>query len=587
MHPQNTTASDLQLYLRLMAYVKPYWRWFVVSIISMIILSATDPAIAALMKPLLDGGFVEKDPDIILLVPILIILLFTIRGIAEFASGLSLRWVANQVIMDMRTAMFDRLLALPSQYYDHQVSGRLISKFSYDVTQIKNAASNAITVAVRDTLTILGLLCWMLYLNWELTLISLFSAPAITVLVLVIRKRLRKMGRRVQSTMADISHVLNESIHNHKLIKLFGGKKQEESRFNVVNDANRRYMVKFAVASVATGPGVQLIAAIIFAVIVYIATQDAVKGTLTVGEFISFIAALTMLLTPLRRLVRINEFLQKALAASESIFSLLDMPVEQDTGNRTVKRLQGVIEFRNVSFRYEKSDTPALQNISMLIRAGETVALVGSSGSGKTTIASLLPAFYQVTDGQILLDDCDIREYTLETLRNNIALVSQEIYLFNDTVRNNIAYGSLSGKTEAEIVQAATAANAMEFIKALPDGLDTLVGEKGLLLSGGQRQRIAIARALLKDAPILILDEATSSLDTESERSIQAALDRIRKNRTCIIIAHRLTTIENADRILVIDDGRIVQTGTHRELLEQNGVYARLHQMNTDTGSCR
>lgn len=572
-------TKDIELYLRLLGYVKPYWRMFIISVIAMVVLAITEPAIAALMKPMLDGGFIEKDPEIIALVPVLFVVLFAVRGIADFSSSVALSWVANKVIMDLRGDMFMQLLTLPSRYYDQHVTGRLISRFAYDVSQVKSATTNAITVVIRDSLTIVGLLAWMFYLNWQLSLISLLCAPFIAGLVLLIRQRLRKMGRKVQATMGDISHVLSECIHNHKLIKLFGGSEQEGRRFFEVNNNNRRYMMKFAIASAATGPGIQFIAAVATAAIVYIATRQAISGSLTVGEFISFIAAMSMLLTPLKRLVRINEFIQKGLAASESIFDLLDQETEIDKGGKQVERLRGEIELDNVSFRYDPEHSAALNRITLTVRPGETVALVGSSGSGKTTIANLLPAFYQVNEGAIRLDGVDVRDYSLATLRANIAFVSQEVMLFNDTVRNNIAYGALADSSDDAVDRAAEAANAMEFIRDLPRGMDTNIGEKGQRLSGGQRQRLAIARALLKDAPVLILDEATSSLDTESERSIQEALDNIRKNRTCIIIAHRLSTVENADRIVVIDQGRIVQSGTHKQLLQQDGVYARLHQV--------
>ena len=573
------STGDLNMYLRLLGYVKPYWRMFIISVLSMVILAATDPAIAALIKPMLDGGFIQNDQKTIILVPILIIILFGIRGVADFASSVSMSWVSNRVIMDLRTDMFARLLELPSHFYDHHVTGRLMSKFSYDVSQVKNASTNAITVAIKDSLSIIGLLAWMFYINWRLTVISLLCAPFIAVLVVVIRKRLRKMARKVQGTMGDINHVISECVHNHKLIKLFGGQSQEADRFYTVNNNNRKFMMKFAIASAATGPGIQFITAIAIAVIVYIATRQAVSGILTVGEFISFITAMTMLLTPLRRVVRINEFIQKAVVAGESIFGLMDETAEQDTGNTKVDRVHGVIEIDNISFRYNPDDTEALMNVSFKITPGETVALVGASGSGKTTLANLLPAFYELKQGRILIDGVDIRDYTLASLRANIALVSQDVALFNDTVRNNIAYGSMHACSDAEIKQAAISACALDFIQELPNGFDTVIGEKGQRLSGGQRQRLAIARALLKNAPILVLDEATSSLDTGAERAIQAALDTIRRDRTCIIIAHRLSTVENADCIIVIDQGKVVQAGRHADLIQQEGVYARLHQV--------
>lgn len=573
------TGNDARLYKRLLLYVKPYWRTFLIAIVSMLVLAISDPAIPALIKPMLDGAFIEKDPATMKWVPILFVVLFAVRGFAAYANGVALFWVSNKVVMDLRQEMFVRILSLPSSYYDDHSSGSLLSKFTFDVTQIKEAATNAITTIVRDSLSIVGLLGWMFYIDWKLTLVAMVSAPFIAIVILIIRKRLRKMSRKVQGSMADINHVLVECINGHKLVKLYDGKEQEIRRFQEVTNANRRYSMKFAMAAVASSPMIQLITAIALAIIIYIAIQNASVDNIEVGEFTSFFAAMAMLLNPLKRLARVNEHLQKGLAACESVFALLDHLVEPDVGKQTLERVKGEIEFCNVNFSYDGNDQKALNNVSIHIKPGETIALVGASGSGKSTIANLVPSFYSVTEGKILLDGKDIKDISLQSLRHNIALVSQDIVLFNDTVRNNIAYGNMSDSSEESIIAAARAAHALEFIEDLHDGFDTIVGEKGLKLSGGQRQRLAIARALLKDAPVLIMDEATSSLDTHSERQIQMALDEVKEGRTCLIIAHRLSTIEKADRIIVIDNGVIVETGTHAELIKKDGAYARLHQL--------
>jgi len=573
------TGNDARLYKRLLLYVKPYWRTFLIAIVSMLVLAISDPAIPALIKPMLDGAFIEKDPATMKWVPILFVVLFAVRGFAAYANGVALFWVSNKVVMDLRQEMFVRILSLPSSYYDDHSSGSLLSKFTFDVTQIKEAATNAITTIVRDSLSIVGLLGWMFYIDWKLTLVAMVSAPFIAIVILIIRKRLRKMSRKVQGSMADINHVLVECINGHKLVKLYDGKEQEIRRFQEVTNANRRYSMKFAMAAVASSPMIQLITAIALAIIIYIAIQNASVDNIEVGEFTSFFAAMAMLLNPLKRLARVNEHLQKGLAACESVFALLDHLVEPDVGKQTLERVKGEIEFCNVHFSYDGNDQKALNNVSIHIKPGETIALVGASGSGKSTIANLVPSFYSVTEGKILLDGKDIKDISLQSLRQNIALVSQDIVLFNDTVRNNIAYGNMSGSSEESIIAAARAAHALEFIEDLHDGFDTIVGEKGLKLSGGQRQRLAIARALLKDAPVLIMDEATSSLDTHSERQIQMALDKVKEGRTCLIIAHRLSTIEKADRIIVIDNGMIVETGTHAALIKKDGAYARLHQL--------
>lgn len=574
----NKTGSDWQLYLRLLKYVTPYWHIFVSAILAMILQAMAEPAKAALLRPMLDRLFVDKNEGMILIIPLLIIGVFAFSGIASVAAGISMNWISNNVVTDLRGEMFAKLLGFPSRYYDTHSVGSLVSKFTFDVIQIKEAASNVITVLVKDTLMTAGLLMWMCYMDWRLTCIALLSAPFIILIVSIVRSRLRRMSIKVQDTMADINHVLGEVMDGHRIVKLFGGQDQERERFHKIISANLHYTIKFVYASVASGPAVQFIAAVALAVIVYVAASRALSEQLTVGQFGSFFAAMAMMMDPLKRLVRINEHLQKGLAASGSIFGLLDAPAETDSGTERLPAVKGEIEIRSLDFSYESGGPPAVKDINLGIGHGETVALVGASGTGKTTLANLLPRFYQCEKGRIFIDGRDINDVSLASLRANIALVSQDIILFDDTVRNNIAYGAQRYVSEDKINAAAAAAHALEFIRELPAGMDTKLGEKGARLSGGQRQRIALARALLKGAPIIILDEATSALDAESERQIQAALEEIRRDRTCIIIAHRLSTIKAADRVYVLDGGRIVETGSHAELLLKNGVYAKLYQ---------
>jgi subfamily B ATP-binding cassette protein MsbA len=545
----------------------------------MVILAGTDPAIPALMQPLLNGAFVEKDPQTIAIMPFLFVGLFAIRGIAAYISNLSLNWVANKVIMDLRQAMFDRMIDFPTHFFDQQRSGSLMSRFTYDVTQIKDASANAISTLVRDTISVVGLLAWMFYINWKLALICLFAAPVIGVIVTIIKRRIRKMSRKVQDTMGDLHDVIAESLDAQKVIKLYGGQDVEKQRFFNTINSHRKFAMKFIQASVATGPAIQMIVAFLLSIIIYVATNQTTNGGLQVGDFVSFFAAIAMITGPLKRLAGVNEHVQKGLAACESVFSLLDTNVEPQSGAKQLVDAKGKIELRAVSYTYAEADSYALSNISLNIEPGEVIALVGESGSGKTTLANLLPRFYEPKSGSIFYDDIDINELSLLSLRNNIAYVSQDVVLFNDTVRNNIAYGELKDASDEAVWAAAEAACATEFINELPDKMSTVIGEDGTRLSGGQRQRLAIARALLKDAPLLILDEATSSLDTRSERHIQSALENVKKGRTCLIIAHRLSTIENADRIIVMSKGEITEQGKHEDLLKLQSHYAKLHQV--------
>jgi subfamily B ATP-binding cassette protein MsbA len=575
----SSIRTDLNLYRRLLSHVVPYRKTFLFSIFSMVILAATDPLIPALMQPLLNGAFIEKDPETIAMMPFLFVGLFTLRGVAAYISNLSLNWVAYKVIMDLRQMMYERMIDFPTHYFDQQTSGTLISRFTYDVTQIKDASTSAITTLVRDSISVVGLLGWMFYIDWRLALICLFSAPFIVVIITIIKRRIRKMSRKVQDTMGELHNALSESLDAQKVIKLYGGQEIERGRFYSKNNDNRRFFMKFAQASVATGPSIQIIVAILLAIIVYIATHLALTGDLDTGAFVSFFAAIAMITGPLKRLAGVNQQLQRGLAACESVFKLLDADIEPQSGKKELIDAKARIEFRDISYTYTKTEPDALSNISFNIEAGEVIALVGESGSGKTTLANLLPRFYEPKSGTILYDGIDINDLSLMSLRKNIAYVSQDVVLFNDTVRNNIAYGELKDVSDETIWAAAEAACATEFINNLPEKMSTLIGEDGTRLSGGQRQRLAIARALLKDAPLLILDEATSALDTRSERHIQSALENVKKGRTCLIIAHRLSTIENADRIIVMSKGKIVEQGKHEELLKLQNHYAKLHQV--------
>lgn len=571
--------NSKELYLRLLGYVLPYWRIFAVSILSMALVAATEPAFPALLKPILDGSFVNKDRSIMQWMPLLLIGLFLMRGIATYVSTYTISWVGNRLVMDLRDLMFRKLVSLPTHYYDDSSSGTLIANVAYNVSQVTNAATSVITVLVRDSLTIIGLLGWMLYLNWKLTTISFAVAPIIVLIVKLVSTRIRSLSREAQRSMGDITHVLDETIDCHKVVKVFGGQEYETWRFFNAINASRRYNMKQMMASAANVPIVQFVAAVALAVIIYIATLQSASDETTVGAFVSFLTAMLMLFAPLKRLTGINESIQRGLAAAEIVFELIDQESEADTGTVALPRAEGALEFHQVSFYYRDPGQLALNDVSLVIRPGETIALVGASGSGKTTLANLIPRFYSPSSGQILLDGHNIANLKLADLRANIALVSQDVALFNDTVAANIAYGRLAQVSEAEIVAAAEAAHAMEFIRDMAEGLNTFIGENGVRLSGGQRQRLAIARAILKNAPVLILDEATSALDTQSERHVQAALEVLMKNRTTIVIAHRLSTIENADRIVVLQKGRIAEIGTHHDLLEKNGIYANLRRI--------
>jgi len=568
-----------QVYRRLLRYIQRYWKVLILSLVSMCIAALTEAAFARLLKPLIDGGFVDKDPDTIRWVPLAIIGVFLLRGVTSFINEYTASWLTGRLVQTLREEMFVKLLRLPVSFYDKEQSGRLISRIASDVNQVTEAGFNVITVAVKDGVTTLGLLALLLYTDWQLTLICFVVMPAVTACMHVVGKRLRGLARENQLRMGQMVQVVSEAIDGRKVVKIYGGEQYEAGRFHEAADALRRNQVKQSAASSANTSVTQLMIACALAAILYFAALRAQHGGFSAGDFMSFLTAMMLLFAPIKRITGISQALQRGLAAAETIFQFLDEPEEKQAGRPLAARTRGELTLQQLSFRYPGSERPALHNITLTLKAGETVALVGSSGSGKTTLASLVPRFYEPDGGQLLLDGIPLADYALPALREQIALVSQDVVLFNGTVAANIAYGALDKVGRDQIVEAARAANALDFIQSLPQGFDTEIGENGTRLSGGQRQRLAIARALLKNAPLLILDEATSALDTESERLVQAALDHLMKNRTTLVIAHRLSTIEQADRIVVMHQGEVVEMGTHQTLLAQNGMYAKLHSL--------
>ena len=573
------TQTSRELYLRLLRHVWPY-RWMLAGgVVAMIVGGLADAALVKLLDPLVKQLFVNHDSMLAILLPLALVAVFVVSGVASFASGYSTQWVSQKVILDLRREMFAKVLRLPPAYFDEVATASLVTRFINDVGNLAGASTGVLTVLVRDSVTIVALLAILLWSNWKLTLITFVVIPPIALVVRAFSRRLRAMSRETQRAMGGIAEVLDESIANQRVVRVFGGQEYEGKRFEQASQRIRRFNMKQATAAAGTVPVTQLFVACAIAAIIYFAAAQASAGTTDVGRFLEFIAATGMLLQPLKRLTGVNESLQKGLAACESVFGLIDEEPEDDRGTVTLERAHGAIRFENVTLTYRGGSRPALDNLSLAIEPGETVALVGPSGGGKSSLIHLLPRFYHPQSGRVTLDGHDLEALTLQSLRRQVSLVSQNVVLFNDTVAANIAYGRAGHTAEAEIVAAAEAAHAMEFIRALAQGLATPIGENGAKLSGGQRQRIAIARAILKDAPILLLDEATSALDTESERAVQAALDTLMRGRTTIVIAHRLSTIENADRIVVLAQGRVVESGTHAQLLAAGGMYAGLHRL--------
>ncbi len=577
MTAPKTLTSAFHLYKRLLAAVKPYILVFILGITCTASASGIDAGLAWLIKPIIDNGLTDRNSQFLRILPLAIVGIFLVRGIAVFFSSYCVAKVGRSVVMDFRQKIFTHMLHLPASFYDRESSGQLLSRLIYNVEQVAGATTNALLIIVQESVLAIGLVVVMFLLSWQLTLLFMIVFPLIAWFVRYTSRRLRKLSTHVQKTMGQLSHIAEESIEGYRVIRIFGGESYEQQKFTAATRDNRRREMKI-VATNAIGSAVtQIIISFSIAMILVIATLPSIS--VSAGSFAALVASMFTLLRPLRRINQVNNLLQKGLAGAQSIFELLDVVPEKDTGPLILTRAKGNIEYRHVNFSYPSTQKKVLSDVSFRIEPGETIALVGKSGSGKSTLVSLLPRFYELQQGYIFLDGHDIREYRLADLRNQFALVTQNITLFNDTIARNISYGRLSQASEADIIRAAEAAHAMEFIREFPEGLDTLIGENGVLLSGGQRQRIAIARAILKEAPILILDEATSALDTESERHIQIAFESLIRNRTTLVIAHRLSTIENADRILVVEKGCIIEAGSHAELLVQNGHYARLHAL--------
>ncbi|ETI61555.1 lipid A export permease/ATP-binding protein MsbA [Marinomonas profundimaris] len=570
-------VSGMKTYLRLLSYVRSSWGYLILSVFGYVLYAAMEPALAALLKHMVDVVSEGKITESRLLIPGAILGIFIVRGIGTFLGGYFMAQVANSVVFDLRTNMFNKLVLLPSSYYHSIPTGRLLAKLTYDTEQVIGSITQAIRVVLREGLTVVGLFGYMIYMNWRLTLLFLLVVPLIGLVVSYASKRFRKLSTRIQNAMGGVTDVASEAIKGHEVVKIFGGSEYEIERFRQAASENKRSQLKMEKTKSLNVPIVQFILASAMAILIWFALSPSISSNMTPGDFIAFITAAGMLGKPIRQLTDVNSVLQKGIAASHSIFEFLDMEEEVDKGAVSVDRLKGEIEWRAMSFKYPGADKSALNSVNLSLPAGKTLALVGRSGSGKSTMANLIPRFYDFDEGEINIDGVSINDYKLTDLRSNIALVNQQVVLFNGTIRDNIAYGYLRETDDAEVVEAAKAANAWDFIQELDQGLDTMVGENGVLLSGGQRQRIAIARAILKNAPILILDEATSALDTESERAIQLALDSLMENRTTIAIAHRLSTIENADIIAVVDHGEIIEQGSHSELLAMNGAYAQLH----------
>jgi subfamily B ATP-binding cassette protein MsbA len=577
--PSEPHLPSREIYARLLGFVRPYWPIFALGTVCSIIASTTDALFAKLLKPLTDQGFSGHTDHPIWLYPLAIVLLFIVRGLFTFINSYAMAYVGNRVLSELRRRMFAKMVTLPTEFFDENASSRIVSRIVFEASNVMGTATSVLTNVVRNGFAALFLIITLLTINWRLTLFSVVLIPAVTLVVRRFSRRMRSLSRDNMNMTGELTRVVQETIDCQKVVKIYGGEEEATRTFTKTIDRLRNNAMRITVTSSGTVPVTQLMTAVAFSCVVFFALRLAQSHAMTAGDFISFMAAMLGLLAPLKQLADISGPFERGLAAAEGVFNLIDETPEDDAGSIEMARSQGNIEFRNVTMRYPKSKRPAIDSLSLSIASGEMLAMVGSSGSGKTTVANLLPRFYHATSGQILIDGLPIESIKISNLRAQIAMVSQDVVLFNDSIGANIAYGARRGASKSELRQAAKAAHLLELIEDLPDGFDTMIGERGVRLSGGQRQRLAIARAILKDAPILVLDEATSALDSESERHVQNALEDLMQGRTTLVIAHRLSTIERADRIAVLDRGRLVEMGDHPSLLANNGIYANLYRI--------
>lgn len=579
---QPTDQSTWETFKRLWPSISLYKAGLGVAVVALVINAASDALMLSMIKPLMDesfGGLDALESNFLAMMPIYLLILMIVRGISSFVSAYCLSWVSGNVVMTLRRQMFNHFMKMPVSFFDKESSGKLLSRITYDSEQVASATSGALVSLVREGASIIALMAIMFWNSWQLSAILLIIAPVVAVSIRVVSKRFRKISKNMQDAMGSVTSSAEQMLKGHKVVLSYGGQQVEKERFDQVSNRMRQQTMKLVSAQAIANPVIQVIASLALVVVLVLANTDTLRSDLTPGTFALIFGSMFGLMRPLKALTNVTSQFQRGMAACQTLFGLMELETEKDRGTHAVERVKGDVEVKDVTFTYPTKDTPALRNVSLSLPAGKTLALVGRSGSGKSTIASLLTRFYDVDSGNITIDGCDLYDYKLSNLREQVAVVSQNVHLFNDTIANNIAYASGEKYSRAEIEKAAELAYAMDFVENMEHGLDTMIGENGVSLSGGQRQRIAIARALLRDAPILILDEATSALDTESERAIQSALDELQKDRTVLVIAHRLSTIENADQILVVDEGEIIERGIHSDLLALDGAYAQLHRI--------